>query len=338
MKRFLSIFFFFSIYLSVFVQGQSATHWGKQDIYLLKQTGVIFKLVNKLLEENPPSVNENSLARKSALLLLDGVFHDTRLDGEEVLTQFIDSKLSIVIDDLKKPLDEGMKIYKIYNHGFIIKSNSITFAFDLYRGNTMKNGNSLISDTIMQMLVEACDAMFLTHNHPDHIDPVVVKMFTEKGKPVIAPDNSLVGNDHITHIRSEDIIDKGLTVGKYKLKVTILPGHQSELINNIYVVTTPEGLTVAHTGDQYSKEDLDWLLDVNQKIPSLDVLLINCWANQLPETIDGFNPNLVLTGHENELGHTIDHREAYWLSYSILKEIKKPSSILAWGEWFWYKN
>ena len=37
-----------------------------------------------------------------------------------------------------------------------------------------------------------CDIMFLSHNHPDHIDPVVVKMFTDMGKQVIAPNKTCV--------------------------------------------------------------------------------------------------------------------------------------------------
>ena len=58
------------------------------------------------------------------------------------------------------------------------------------------------------------------------------------GKQVIAPNNSLVGNKWVTHIRSEQIIDKEFKTKGGKLDVKILPGHQSELINNIHVVTT----------------------------------------------------------------------------------------------------
>lgn len=239
---------------------------------------------------------------------------------------------------MQKPLEEGMKVYKLYNDGFIVKTKSVTVAFDLYRGGAMKKSPSLISDKTMQAIVARCDIMFLSHNHPDHIDPVVVKMFTDMGKQVIAPNNSLVGNELVTHIRSEQIIDREFKTEGGKLDVKILPGHQSELINNIHVVTTPEGFTFAQTGDQYNKEDLTWLLDVKTKIPALDVLLINCWANRLSDTIEGFDPKLVITGHENELGHTIDHRESYWTSFIKLEDVKKPSCLMTWGEVYWYKR
>lgn len=331
---------FFLLPICVCLCGQETTKplWGKQDAYLTKQTDQTFQLVESLLNDNPPSSAEPTLARKAALFLLDGIFHDTRLDGNETLSQFMESRLNGVLDDINKPIKEGMKVYKLYNHSFIIKTKSVTVAFDLYRGGSMLESPTLISDKMMQSLVEECDIMFLTHNHPDHIDPGVVKMFTDSGKQVVAPDNCLEGNELVTHIRSEKILDEIFKVRGNKLNVKILPGHQSELINNIYIVTSPEKLTFAHTGDQYSESDLEWLLDINKIIPELDVLLINCWANQLSKTIDGFNPKFVITGHENELWHTIDHREAYWLSYIKLEDIKKPNCLMTWGEYIWYRK
>jgi len=330
--------FVLPLYMSLQAQEKTTPFWGKQEVYLINQTEKTFHLVDALLKENPPASGSPSLGRKAALQLLDGVFHDTRLDGSGTISRFMESRLNGVLEDLRKPLGEGMKVYKLYNDGFIVKTKSVTVAFDLYRGGAMKESPSLISDKTMQAIVAQCDMMFLSHNHPDHIDPVVVKMFTDRGKLVVAPDNSLVGNKSVTHVRSEQIIDKTFKTRGGKLHVKILPGHQSELVNNIHVVTTPEGFTFAQTGDQYSEEDLEWLLDVKMKIPALDVLLINCWANRLSDTIEGFDPKLVITGHENELGHTIDHRESYWTSFIKLEAVRKPSCLMTWGEVYWYKR
>lgn len=328
---------FFSLYMPLQAQEKTAPFWGKQEVYLMNQTEQTFQVVEALLKENPPSAGKPALGRRAALQLLDGVFHDTRLDGSETLSRFMESRLSGLLEDLQKPVGKGMKVYKLYNDGFIVKTKSVTVAFDLYRGGAMKESPSLISDKTMQAIVAQCDIMFLSHNHPDHIDPAVVKMFTDMGKQVVAPSNSLTGNESVTHIRSEQIIDQTFQTKGGKLSVKILPGHQSELINNIHVVTTPEGFTFAQTGDQYNKEDLAWLLDVKSQIPSLDILLINCWANRLSDTIEGFSPKLVLTGHENELGHTIDHRESYWTSFIKLEDVKRPNCLMTWGEVYWYK-
>ena len=315
---FLLSLFVLPLYMLLQAQEKTAPFWGKQEVYLMNQTEKTFHLVDALLKENPPSSGNPALARKAALQLLDGIFHDTRLDGSKTLSQFMESRLSGLLEDMQKPLEEGMKVYKLYNDGFIVKTKSVTVAFDLYRGGAMKESPSLISDETMQAIVAQCDIMFLSHNHPDHIDPVVVRMFTDMGKQVIAPNNSLVGNKWVTHIRSEQIIDKEFKTKGGKLDVKILPGHQS--------------------GDQYNEEDLTWLLDVKTKIPALDVLLINCWANRFSDTIEGFDPKLVITVHEKELGHTIDHRESYWTSLIKLEDVKKPSCLMTWGEVYWYKR
>ena len=41
--------------------------------------------------------------------------------------------------------------------------------------------------------------------------------------------------------------------------------------------------------------------------------------------------------HENEMGHSIDHREPFWLTYQKMEKINKPSLIMGWGEWYLYR-
>ena len=324
----------------LFLQAQEkvAPFWGKQEVYLENQATKTFQLVDSILNENRPTDGEPAVIRKAALYLLDGIFHDTRLDGSPAIASFMETRLQRVLADLKKPLADDMKIYKVYNDGCSVNTRNVTVAFDLYRGGEMKNGSRLIADETMQALVGECDLMFLTHNHPDHIDPGVIELFVKAGKTVVAPENVQPDNKQITHLRATKPINRTFTAKGGKIQVTIFPGHQDELDNNIYVVTSPEGFTFAHTGDQYNVGDLQWLRNIHAEIPSLDLLLINCWANSLRETINGFNPRLVLTGHENELGHTIDHRESYWTSYIKLETIERPNSLLTWGEWFTYNR
>lgn len=342
MKKNLLLALFLSGFLSMQMQAQEANKplWGKQDVYLATQTEKTFKLVSDILQEkkNLPSSKAPSMERKAALYLLDAVLHDTRLDGSPVIAKFAEDRYEMILDDLKKPLKKGLKIYKLYNDGFIVRSKSVTIAWDIVRGTKMKETLHLLSDEVVRKLVDHCDILFLTHNHSDHVDKAVVNLFVEAGKPVVAPVNVLKNHEKIIHTRSEEIVDKNFTAANgVELQTTILPGHQDNMMNNIYVVTTPEGYTFAQTGDQWNKEDLSWIPDVHQHIRPMDVLMINCWANSLPETVKGFNPKLVLFGHENELGHTIDHREAYWLSYDKLEEVDRSNCLMTWGECFWYK-
>ena len=313
-------------------------YWQNPDLYTETQNAVFLDLIGSTLDKFPPTVTP-SLERKLALYNLDAVLHTPRPDTTAALKDYLKKRTDAVIADLEKPISKGLKIYKIYNDGFIVKSKSTTVAFDI----CTRNG-SLISNEQIERLASHCDVLFLSHNHPDHSDMAVVTVFNKLGIPVYAPENFWPANQEINHIRYTEI--KDLTIGK--LEVKVLPGHQDDLINNIHVVRFPEGYTVAQLGDQYGKDDLSWLKDINKQLQfkkngkkyrKLDVLIIDCWINDMNEHIEDFDPNIIVTGHENELGHTIDHREAFWLTYYKMEEVVKPKVpyiIMSWGEWYSY--
>ncbi len=75
----------------------------------------------------------------------------------------------------------------------------------------------------------------------------------------------------------------------------------------------------------------------------------NCWTSDIVRVVKGFNPALVITGHENEMGHTIDHREPYWLTYQRREGSDRfggsselgyntPLILMTWGESYHYKR
>ncbi len=311
---------------------ERSAFWGNSEVYLNKQAFQMFNLVDQALTENPP-VPGAPMVRKLALYNLDAMLHETKYDNSEPFNGFITSRINKVIADLSNPVKKGMKVYKIYNDGFIARTASVTIAFDVVRGAC--KGQKLISDALIQRIVDQCDVLFLTHNHGDHVDPVVVDMFLKAGKKVVAPTNVLPGKKEILHERSDKMIDKKLNLDKNKsVRVKIFPGNQDDLMNNLYVVTTAEKKTVAHVGDQYNKEDMEWIVNIRQDIPRPDVLIVNCWTHRMSDLVNGFDPELVITGHENEMGHTIDHREAFWLTFGKMEQISKKYLVMGWGEWY----
>lgn len=318
---------------SVVQAQEDVAYWGKEDAYLLRQAKYMYELVDEALDEYPPVVGAPT-SRKLALYNLDAMLHETKYDNTEPFKSFVASRASKVIADMQSPVKKGMKIYKIYNDGFVARTKSVTIAFDVVRGAL--KGESIVSDKDIATIVDQCDVLLLTHNHSDHVDRYVVDRFIAAGKPVIAADEILKGVEGVTHYRSEtDILDKEITLRSGKtLKVKIYPGHQSEMMCNVYAVTTPEGLTVAHTGDQYNEGDFKWINTVKDQKPAIDALIINCWSMNIADAIKGFNPRYVLTGHENEMGHTIDHREAFWLTFQKLQPVTHDYVVMAWGEWF----
>lgn len=327
--------------LSLSAKRDLSHFWNDKDGIINAQTELTFELVNQLLNEERPSANTPSGTRKAALYLLDQIFHDTRLDGSPIVGNFLDQRMRTVLAELERPVTKGAKIFKLYNDGWIIRTPTVTIGWDIYRGRELNDGNRrLMSDSIAFALADACDILFLTHNHPDHVDPVVVDRFTSRGKPVIAPDEILSDNNQVTHTRREEIWSECFTAANgAELSTTIIPGHQDQLQNNIYVITTPEGYNLCSTGDQWSQSDLDMVLNLKGKIPEVDILMPICWGARLADMCSSFGAKIVLTGHENELGHhSIDHREAYWLSYNKMEDFPLPWCLMTWGECMPYDN
>lgn len=333
----LSFLLFMILSTGVFAQQEDKPirYWGNTDEFIKEQAEETFRLVNRILKDNPPATQE-SLMRQSALLHLDAIFHDTRLDDCEPFFNFVSYRIQQVLDELEKPVTRGMKIYKLYNHSFIARTKNATIAFDLYRGGR-KGGNPYIPDEMMKKIADHCDIMFVTHQHSDHSDWIAAGFFTEAGKDVIVPAGLWTDKGkHVKQMKAEEVINENILLPSgAKLKVKIMPGHQDKLLNNIYIVTFPEGITVSHTGDQWKAEDKEWIAKIKEH-SSIDVLLVHCWAMPLEEIVEGFNPKLVITGHENEMNHTIDHREPYWLNYRRMGKVTQPKVFMAWGESFHY--
>ena len=320
---------------SIMAQQTPVNYWNNTDDMLQHQASLIFAKAYKILANHPPSASPND-ERKLALFSIDAVLHDTRLDNGVAFRESIEERHKYIVEKLKneKPKANELRIHQLYNHGFIVQSPSVTIGFDMYRGG--KADNPFVSESTMQDLVNQCDILFVTHEHGDHADKSVVQMFCNQNKNVIAPPGVLQDiSPLVKHQRGENLITEKINIpSKNKeLKVIIFPGHQSQMLNNVYAVTTPEGLTVMHTGDQYNSDDLKWIARVGDMV-KVDVLLVNCWTVDLLKTVEGIKPKLIITGHENEMGHSIDHREPYWLTFKRFENVKTPYIIMAWGEDF----
>lgn len=317
---------------------------GNPEYYLEVQGSHIFKLVDQALDEYPP-VPGASTIRKSILFNLDALLHDTKFDNSEYMREFCDSRVSKTVARFQTPVKKGMDVCKVYNEGFVARTKSVSIAFDLVRGTYLASGAHkgsgyrIVADDQMAAIIDKCDVLFLSHNHADHVDRWVVDKFIAANKPVIAPTQILPDVKGVTHYRSETevlSVEVPLKTG-ITLAVKIFPGHQHPIMNNIYVVTTPEGYSVCHTGDQYSNTDFTWIESARVNAPKIDAMIMNCWTPKPMQTVKGFNPRYVITAHENEMGHSIDHREAFWLTFDKFKECKYPYVVMAWGEGFLVK-
>ncbi len=316
--------------------------WGDIDGFINQQDKITLDAVNEALKKYPPSLDE-PMERRMAMLMIDGVLHEEKAAYRPAVQKFLQQRIQLAIGELEvAKVTKGAMIWKLYNHGFIIRTASVTFGFDLVRAHSARAEGFEIPDREMQKIIDQCDALFISHRHRDHGDIWVAQKFIDQNKPVVAPPEVWRDQDihsKITHLKREAQTKQTLTIqqGKEKLIVINNPGHQgSDIENNVPLIFTPEGLSFVQTGDQSGPEsDWKWIDELGTH-NRVDVLFPNCWTTDIRRMIKGFRPKLVMTGHENEMGHTIDHRESNWLTYTRLQGATVPYVLMTWGESFHY--
>jgi L-ascorbate metabolism protein UlaG (beta-lactamase superfamily) len=334
------------------------------DAFIGRQSGVFLQEADAVLKRVPPALQEPE-ERKLALYLIDAVLHDTRAPNRPEVQTFYHTRMEETAQSLETTkVTSGLRIWKMYNHGFIARTATVTVAFDLFRGPAqfrwdapdgrkgIPSPDFPISDELAKRLVQQCDVLFVSHPHDDHADPFVVTTFLEQGKPVIGPENVFQGKplgEKITHLKREAHTEQTLAIqnGQRNLKVVIYPGQQYQdggPQNNVSLVITPEGLSFAHNGDQINdpypayQEDFKWI-DAVREHHRVDVLMTNNWTMDMARMAKGFNPKLVLLGHQNEMGHQMNDRVPYWgdakflgLNVDEARAAGYPVLNMAWGE------
>ena len=314
--------------------------FGRPEEYLEWETENLLELVEEAITRFPPSVSE-PIVRHMAMLMLDAVFHDVEAPHRPAVQDYHHRRIANALEEIENTwVSEGAMIWKLYNMGVVVRTETVTIGFDLTSGYTSRSEDFALTDDTMKAIVDQCDVLFISHRHRDHAEEPVARLFLDQDKPVIAPPQIWKDRpiyDEITHLDREAHKIQYVPVqsGKYELEVVVYPGHQgTHTLNNVTLVITPEGLSFCHTGDQANNDDFWWIDQVGEHF-SIDVLLPNCWTTDPQRASRGYYPKLIIPAHNNELGHSIDHREAYALNYSRWN-VPYPKIIMTWGESYHY--
>jgi L-ascorbate metabolism protein UlaG (beta-lactamase superfamily) len=297
--------------------------------------------------EHYPSGNPEIPVRRAALIRLDDILHIKSAPAKPLVQQFYRMRMERAIAEIEHTkVTDGMRIWKLYNHGFLIRTPTVSFTFDIVPGTREPGFN--VSKELLERLANQSDATFISHLHGDHANQEVARIFLDKHKPVIAPEGlwsdvpDLASRLTYPKRSVSEVHDIPIQNGERVLKVVSYPGHQGKaVLVNVNLVTTPEGFTVLQTGDQSGEEgpgsDFDWMAQIGRD-HHVDVLMPNAWANGLQRIVRGVNPELVITGHENEMGHAVDHREDYTQTYTHLFNVRYPFLVMTWGESYLYRG
>jgi L-ascorbate metabolism protein UlaG (beta-lactamase superfamily) len=299
-----------------------------------------------ILDSYPPALIENPV-RRTALIRLDDILHIDSAPRKPLVQQFYRARMERAVKKIEQTqLTKGMRIWKLYNHGFFVRTSTVSFSFDIVPG-TNAPGFS-VDAQLLERLADQSDVAFISHLHGDHASQLVAKQFLARNKPVVAVEG-LWSNDpalskDLTYLkRSTTVVHEVLVQNSRRaLQVVAYPGHQGESLSvTLYLVITPDGFTVVHTGDQSGPEtpgsDFDWIAQIGSQ-HDVDVLMPNCWTTDIKRVARGVNPKLIIIGHENEMGHSVDHREDYTQTYNHLFGTRYAFIVMGWGESYQYQK
>jgi L-ascorbate metabolism protein UlaG (beta-lactamase superfamily) len=253
---------------------------------------------------------------------------------------FYKRRMAHMINEFAQPVTEGVRIWMMYNHGFVVRSPSGTIAFDL-RDDTPSWGPEWTYE-LPPTLLDQIDILFISHEHEDHWqDRVAIAVRAAGGDVVYPAEPWTVPLENYGNVPMADLD----TVTLSGFDITAYFGQHSAP-NRIYEVTTPEGIRIMHTGDT---QDPDWIPEAGP-VP-VDILLINGWIHEgddnstigMINAITRVKPRFMIPGHYARFAGYTEYQRTIW-SYpaamavpaGLPAEIDTEVAVLLWGERFDY--
>ena len=308
--------------------------WGYPNVYLNYEAKFAYPLIDRMLQAYPPEV-EMSQNRQMALIALDQFLHDADYTKRNAFYTFVNERMAYMLTTMDEPVFSGVRVYKLYNSGFILKTLKTTVAIDLVPGgNTSK---PFLTDSVITEIISRCDALLVTNSDSRHANKSIAKAFVEAGKKVYVP-QGLWSN------LGEEVVSVGgdmeQTVEADGMTLHILTGHNGKNTNNVYIMDFQGRGVVAHTGAQDNDADYDWISQIHN-LYDTDILLTKSANIHLEDMLEGFLPRMVITAHENEMESSVDKRESYWTTQKRLKSLALlniPNVVMTWGEAYDYAD
>lgn len=199
------------------------------------------------------------------------------------------------------PKEGELEIFKVYNMGFLIRTQSHTVLVDLRWDGTEEEADEIASNI---------DLLLLTHPHIDHYSRSMLEAVAKSGKPMILPSDVLPDYHGANKRIMNEIADAENING---IRINSFPGNQGEKVpNNVYIIEL-DGWRIIHQGDNCDREQESRLASY----PAADILIASSW-NDVKSIMgtamkaDGGCAPIFIPSHENEITqHGVDHRESY---------------------------
>ena len=293
--------------------------------------------------------------RQRVLRLLDYPLHvdncfpqmpkDEARAYERAAVDYVRRAVRRVLEEVKSTAvaQGSLRAWHVYNMAYVLKGPQHTVLID-FTPYPHFEGCETWTDADWQAFAEIGDVLAVTHPHRDHTSYPLMERMRTLGKPLVLPcamTNRLTGvryeaGDDV-HVLSSDHAEP-VDIGG--VKFWNFMGFQGGVPCNTYLIEIDD-VRVADNGDNSPKER-EWNL---VKCPPADVIISSSWSLvtnivSACAATPGFNRDtaVFLPSHENELMHSVPHRESYQRLYGRTDRLGCPGFIwprtaaLAFGE------
>lgn len=238
----------------------------------------------------------------------------------------------------------SLKAWHVYNMAYVLKGPYKTVLIDFTPCPLFDRKSAWTGDD-WQAFAELGDILVITHPHNDHTSYQLMRRMLTLGKTLVLPCEMRGRKGAAGYTAGEKIVvldrDHAEPVTIDGVKFWNFMGHQGKGIPcNTYLIEI-DGVRIADNGDN-SPKDREWNL---AKCPPADIIISSTWSSvtnivSACKAAPGFEMNraIFLPSHENELTHTVPHRESYREMYTGASRLGSPNfdwplvRPLAWGE------
>ncbi len=341
-----------AVVIAIACSGGSPTGSSSQQYPCPTPAGVSATMVSvqAALTANPPSTTGGNAARRAALSSLSDVMWKVCVAGPPgaEISAFYKTQMDKVAAEMAQPVTDGVRIWALYNAGFIVKSPGKTVAFDLSDGrpglpSDLPPGYKLFGYNLPASIVNQIDVLMISHEHLDHTGygGDIAGRVKANGGAVLYPRLGAA------FANATQLVDSGAT---YTISgVTIKPRKQPHgtVQNMAYEVTLPSGYKIVHFDGEYSIID---------DIKNVDVLFLNVWISgstgickdAFIRSMNIMKPGITIPSHMQEMSHDTTggagrcgsnrYNYSYPLEIQDDATVTQKFAMMTWGESITFKH
>lgn len=290
--------------------------------------------IHEALLKNPPGTG-NPWIRDMCTTFLDDYLQQPNVNRSSTVREFFIRRVRNALDEIERTaVKDGVRMWHIYNHGYVFKTPEAVFAVDVVTTRHIWNLAWDVPADISDRIARLLDGMLITHEHSDHADFEIIGKLLAARKAVVVPEASI--HKFPKGCFSVDAWGHKEVRGQ---KVMARPGvhvyDQGRNVQNVvYEIVTDSGVHILHTGDHDYTEGLSWHRPPDILIPKFDGVSPKYPNEKVLEILFAYgNPGLIIPGHINELAHYPGGgRTSLRDAARQFQLCKVPYQIMLWGE------